>query len=66
MADGYMDIEKRKKLNALCEKFLKECAAADFTVADVRKVPEHLQEIIDISVRIDERNFSAAIERTNQ
>lgn len=53
--------EKSKLLNELCHELLRGCAKAGFTVADVREAPERLKEIIDISVKIDERAFADAI-----
>ena len=53
--------EKSKKLNELCHTLLKGCVEAGFTVKDVREAPERLAEIIDISVKVDERSFSEAI-----
>lgn len=55
--------EKSKLLNELCHKLLRDCAEAGFTVADVREAPERLKEIIDISVRTDERAFADAIKK---
>lgn len=55
--------EKAKLLNEFCHNLLRGCAEAGFTVADVREAPERLKEIIDISVRTDERAFADAIKK---
>lgn len=55
--------EKGQLTNSLCHALLKECAEAGLSVADVREIPGRLNEIIEMSIKIDDRLFQEAIKR---
>lgn len=59
-------IRKSKKLNELCHNLLSECTKEGFTVSEVKEVPNRLNEIIENSIGLDERNFDEAVNKISQ